>query len=306
MNKQFRKTLVIGFILFASIGVCFAMQGMGPGPGVKTYSSAAPTLSSRVISSNGTTLTLTGSESLSVGAGGNGGFDVDCATAGQNITATYSSGAPGTSLIYTLGTTVNSGDTCDLDYSQPGNGIEATTGGTDLASITSASITNNSTQGSGTLLVGDNTNRSAGGNAAAGSSSNLFYSVNVDYIAVSSGTLNKGYLRVGANVSATNVKMVVLLLSSGSTYNVVEVSSAATFVADSLMQFTFNGTHSITTGNHYIIALIGDGYFYVKAGTSDWSWMENSSGSYASPPTSVNTSTDSNSAWGLIEIYVTN
>lgn len=108
-----------------------------------------PTLSSRVIGTNGTTLTLTGSASLSVGAGGNGGFDVDCNTAGSGITATYSSGAPGTDLVYTLGTTVNSGDTCDLDYTQPGNGIEATTGGADLASITSAAITNNSTQSSG-------------------------------------------------------------------------------------------------------------------------------------------------------------
>jgi hypothetical protein len=112
---------------------------------------AAPTLSSRTIGTNGTTLTLGGSASLSVGAGGNGGFDVDCSTAGSNITATYSSGAPGSSLVYTLGTTVNSGDTCDLDYTQPGNGIEATTGGADLASITSGSITNNSTQGSYTL-----------------------------------------------------------------------------------------------------------------------------------------------------------
>lgn len=109
-----------------------------------------PTLTSRVIGTNGTTLTLTGSASLSVGAGGNGGFDVDCGTAGSGITATYASGAPGTDLVYTLGTTVNSGDTCDLDYTQPGNGIEATTGGADLASITSASITNNSTQGGST------------------------------------------------------------------------------------------------------------------------------------------------------------
>jgi hypothetical protein len=110
-----------------------------PTPGV-------PTFSSRTIGTNGTTLNLGGSASLSVGVGGNGGFDVDCSIAGSNITATYSSGAPGSSLVYTLGTTVNSGDTCDLDYTQPGNGIEATTGGADLASITSAAITNNSTQ----------------------------------------------------------------------------------------------------------------------------------------------------------------
>ncbi|HBA84915.1 MAG TPA: hypothetical protein DCZ95_12545 [Verrucomicrobia bacterium] len=105
-----------------------------------------PTLTARVIGTDGTTLTLTGSASLSVGASGNGGFDVDCVTAGNGITATYASGAPGSNLVYTLGTAINSGDTCDLDYTQPGNGIEATTGGADLASITSGAITNNSTQ----------------------------------------------------------------------------------------------------------------------------------------------------------------
>lgn len=110
---------------------------------------ATPTLTNRVIGTNGTTLTLTGSASLSIGAGGNGGFDVDCSTAGNGITATYASGAPGTDLVYTLGTAVNSGDTCDLDYIQPGDGIEATVGGADLASITSGVVTNNSTQSAG-------------------------------------------------------------------------------------------------------------------------------------------------------------
>ncbi len=105
-----------------------------------------PTLSSRVIGTDGETLTLTGSASLSVGAGGNGGFDVDCSTAGSNISATYASGAPGSALVYTLGEVVLDDDTCDLDYTQPGDGIEATTGGADLASISSAAVTNNSTQ----------------------------------------------------------------------------------------------------------------------------------------------------------------
>jgi len=114
-----------------------------------SLSPATPTLTSRVIDTDGVTLTLTGSASLSVGAGGNGGFDVDCATAGNDITATYDSGLPGTDAVYTLGTTVNSGDTCDLDYTQPTNGIESTSGGVDLASITSGAITNNSVQSGG-------------------------------------------------------------------------------------------------------------------------------------------------------------
>jgi hypothetical protein len=139
----------VGWYLATTSGDLFYRSSSGLFTFAGSYTVYAPTLSSRTIGTNGTTLTLVGSESLSVGAGGNGGFDVDCATAGTGITATYASGAPGSSLVYTLGTTVNSGDTCDLDYTQPGNGIEATTGGADLASITSGAITNNSTQGGG-------------------------------------------------------------------------------------------------------------------------------------------------------------
>lgn len=111
-------------------------------------SPSAPTLTSRTIGTDGTSLTLGASASLSIGAGGSGGFDVDCVSSGNNISATYASGAPGSSIVYTLGATVASGDTCDLDYTQPGNGLEATSGGVDLASISSGSITNNSSQSS--------------------------------------------------------------------------------------------------------------------------------------------------------------
>lgn len=142
-----------------------------------------PTLTSRTIGTNGTTLTLVGSASLSVGSGGNGGFDVDCSTAGSGITATYSSGAPGASLVYNLGTTVNSGDTCDLDYAQPGNGIEATTGGADLASITSAAIANNSTQSAATYIFEDDFADNASGWTFGGASA-----IANGYLSITNGT----------------------------------------------------------------------------------------------------------------------
>lgn len=115
-----------------------------------------PTLSSAVISgAAGTTLTLTGSASLSIGAGGSGGVDLDCATAGNNIAATYASGAPGTTLVYSLATAVTSADTCNLDYTQPGNGLEATTGGADLATIVDRATTNSSTYAGGGVALTD-------------------------------------------------------------------------------------------------------------------------------------------------------
>ncbi len=107
---------------------------------------SAPTLTSRTIGADGTTLTLVGSEAMYVGAGGNGGFNVDASIGGANVTATYVSGSGTNTLVYTLGTVINGGETCDLDYTQPGNGIEDVAGN-DLASITSATIINSSMVG---------------------------------------------------------------------------------------------------------------------------------------------------------------
>jgi hypothetical protein len=103
----------------------------------------APTVSTATIGTNGTTLTLAMSETVTRSGGT---FDVDCATAGANITATYASGSGSNSLVYTLGTTVNSGDTCNLDYNGAANGIEDAAGN-DLSAITDKAVTNNSTQG---------------------------------------------------------------------------------------------------------------------------------------------------------------
>jgi hypothetical protein len=107
----------------------------------------APTLSSATINTAGTTLTLAFTETVSVGAGGNGGWTV--ALSAGTPTLSYSSGSGSSSLVYTLSTTVNSGVTGTVAYTQPGNGLEDTAGN-DLATIGSSSITNNSTAGGGT------------------------------------------------------------------------------------------------------------------------------------------------------------
>jgi hypothetical protein len=102
----------------------------------------APTLSSATIPSAGTSITLAFSESVSIGSGGNAGW-VPTLTGGASA-MTYSSGSGSSSLVYTLGRTVNSGETGTLAYTQPGSGVEDATGN-DLATIASAAITNNST-----------------------------------------------------------------------------------------------------------------------------------------------------------------
>jgi hypothetical protein len=105
-----------------------------------------PTLSSANIPTAGTTLNIVFSESVTIGAGGNGGFTI--AMSGGAVTLTYASGANSNTLVYTLSRTVNSGETCsDFDYTQPTNGVEDIAGN-DLATFSNqhASVTNNSTQ----------------------------------------------------------------------------------------------------------------------------------------------------------------
>jgi len=120
--------------------------------GTYTAGAPAPVLNSATVASNGTTLTLGADQSLSVGAGGNAGFNLDCTASGQNINATYSSGIPGASPVFTLASTVSQSDTCNLDYTQPGNGFEATDDATDLSSINNMVVTNNSTQAGGASI----------------------------------------------------------------------------------------------------------------------------------------------------------
>lgn len=101
-----------------------------------------PTLSSATVAETGKTISLVFSESVSVGAGGNGGVTVSPSV--TVATATYSSGSGSTTLVYSLSNIVSSGETATVSYTQPGNGIEATTGGGDVATFSDSAVTNNS------------------------------------------------------------------------------------------------------------------------------------------------------------------
>lgn len=108
-----------------------------------TAGATTPTLASATVPTAGTSITLTFSQSVSVGAGGSAG--VALTMSGGATTATYSSGAPGTALVYTLSRTVKAGETGTIAYTQPGNGLEGTVGGLDVATFSGTSVTNNST-----------------------------------------------------------------------------------------------------------------------------------------------------------------
>lgn len=109
-------------------------------------SSGAPTLTSATINSAGTVITFVFNIAVAFGAGGNGGWTPSLS--GGAASLTYSSGTGSTSLVYSISRGVSSGETGTVSYTQPGNGVESTADQTDLATLTNATVTNNSAQGS--------------------------------------------------------------------------------------------------------------------------------------------------------------
>lgn len=145
-----------------------------------------PVLLSAILGTDGETLTLGFNEVVNIGSGGSGGWDVDASTTGTDISATYSSGDGTTSLVYTLGSTVRDAETVDVDYTQPGDGIEDNDG-TDLTSISSASVINNSTYSGPAYIVSadfEETGTPAGWTASGYSGG----AVNFDYTPAISGS----------------------------------------------------------------------------------------------------------------------
>lgn len=117
----------------------------------------APTVSSAVIDSAGTSLTITFTEPVNFGAGGNGGFALSLSGAGL----TYASGAGSSALVYSIARTIGSHETATLAYTQPGNGVEDESGN-DLATFSGQSVTNDSTADTVAPTVTSRTINSAG------------------------------------------------------------------------------------------------------------------------------------------------
>ena len=102
-----------------------------------------PTVASASIGTDGTTVTVNFSETVVTTGYDNGDFDLDCTSAGNGISLNSISGS-GSSRTLTAATTINSGDTCNLDYTGGADEIEDTAGN-DLATFSDTAVTNNST-----------------------------------------------------------------------------------------------------------------------------------------------------------------
>ena len=137
-------------LLTLSILLCLALPAQARVLVVETGADTTPpTLSTATIGTNGVTWSFVFSEDVAVGAGGSTGWVVSMSTQGA-VALTYSSGSGSNTLNYTGDKTVLSSETVTdgLDYTQPGNGIEDSSGN-DLASFVDQVVTNNSTQEAG-------------------------------------------------------------------------------------------------------------------------------------------------------------
>lgn len=111
------------------------LQGAAPPP-----DTTPPTVTAASINAAGTQLTLTASETVSIGTGGNGGLTISAS--GGAVTLTYASGSGSSALVYNTSRTIAPGEFITRAYVQPGNGIEDTSGN-DMASFSGQSVTNN-------------------------------------------------------------------------------------------------------------------------------------------------------------------
>jgi hypothetical protein len=171
-----------------------------------------PTVLSATVNSAGTTLTVVFSRAVEAGAGGAGGaVYVPAAGADGTLTGTttptltYATGDGFDTWTFTIGArTVNDStvETATWNYTQPGDGIVAVDDAQEVATFTSAAVTNNSTQRGYRILQNFDTTSSIWG---------------VGYILTANG-LTAGWARSGSETmseTATPTGLEVFVSKSG-------------------------------------------------------------------------------------------
>ena len=104
---------------------------------------ANPNLVSATINASGTRLTLGFDIPVSIGTGGNGGWAIN--PSGGPATLAFASYS-GNNLVYNItGRAISIGESGTVSYTQPTNGVEAVSGGGDLATLSGFAFANGST-----------------------------------------------------------------------------------------------------------------------------------------------------------------
>ena len=143
------KMRVIKYIIALLIVVLIPLSAYGDRSGYSmiargnAYSDVtAPIFSSAAIAANGETVTITLSEPVT--GTENDTFNLDCdGASGADVVLTYASGSGSPNLVFTSAATVQSTETCNLDFNGDANDFEDAAGN-DLADFTDAAVTNNS------------------------------------------------------------------------------------------------------------------------------------------------------------------
>jgi len=105
----------------------------------------APEFSSATIAADGETITITFSEPVTGTESDT--FNLDCdGASGADVVLTYASGSGSPNLVFTSGESIQSTETCNLDFDGDANDFEDTSGN-DLADFTDETVTNNSALG---------------------------------------------------------------------------------------------------------------------------------------------------------------
>jgi hypothetical protein len=135
-------------LIIAALGIFLALAcSLHAGPGYQVVEvdqpapeggGSGPTVSSYAIDKSGTELTVVFSESVTVGSGGGAGVVLTLSSG--TTTATYLRGSGSDTLVYSLWNPVLPSVTGTVAYTQPGDGLEATTGGDDVSSFSGDAI----------------------------------------------------------------------------------------------------------------------------------------------------------------------
>lgn len=218
---------------------------------LKPASGGAPTLASASVNSAGTQLTLNWSASCTNGAGGSGGVTIS-ATGGAS-TPTYSSGSPGSAFVYTLSRTITAGETVTVSYTQPGNGIEATTGGADVASFSSQPVTNNVPNNNVAIVSqnGNNMNNSSNACVIAGLST----------------------LTAGNSILVSAIAVNVSGALSFSAAGVTQIAGTATLGTPVMVRHTDGVSGGDITSAHFRIPITGSGTIDLQIAASATCYM---------------------------------
>jgi hypothetical protein len=235
----------------------------------------APALVSAQIPAAGTTIEITFTEAVSIGAGGDGGFVLDTSGAAVTLNASPTGTGTGT-LIYTLSRTILAGETIlDFDYTQPGNGIEDAAGN-DLATFSNqqALVTNNATDVTAPTLsnpVDDNAGETDGALTVDTDEGNgtLYWVISTSASAPSAAQVKAGQMHTGAAAADSGSQAV----SGTGTQTITGESgltASTTYYAHFMHEDASSNQSAVSSGNGFttdaggaeVATFSGNGVFY--------------------------------------------